>query len=130
MYMSQIELNRPMKIKGVPFRRMNHAELEFPPLAKVFGPRGRIFLPETGGLIRRRSLGVAVLTREKCASGYNAQCRCFMVKYRYFPLRCSLCFGHTYHSSGRGSSDKNSKGTLLWQPKRIEPIEVFRKPGG
>jgi hypothetical protein len=53
---SQIELNRPMK--GVSFRRVNHAELKLPPWAKVRGLGGRIFWPKAGILVRCRSLGV------------------------------------------------------------------------
>jgi len=42
---SQIELNRPMK--GVSFRRVNHAELKLPPWAKVWW-RGAHLLAQSG----------------------------------------------------------------------------------
>ena len=51
-------------MKGVSFRRVNHVELELPPLAKVRWLGGRIFWPKAGILVRLRSLGVAIPVRE------------------------------------------------------------------
>jgi hypothetical protein len=58
---SQIELNRPMK--GVSFRRVNHAELKFPPTAKLCALVRRIFPPKAGILVRCRSLGAKGFVR-------------------------------------------------------------------
>jgi hypothetical protein len=50
-------------MKGVSFRfrRVNHAELEFPPLAKICGFPRRIFPSEADILVWPRPLGVAAL---------------------------------------------------------------------
>jgi hypothetical protein len=60
----------------------------------------RIFLLVAGILVRRRSLGVAVLARKL---DIQVKYRYFIVKYWYFPLWYSHCFGH---SSGRGARIK------------------------
>ena len=52
---SRFELNRA--IWALSFRRVNGTELELPPLAISWGVGVRIFWPEAGILVRRRSLG-------------------------------------------------------------------------
>jgi hypothetical protein len=116
-------------MKGVSFRRANHAELKLPPLAKVRWLGGRIFLPEAGILVRLRSLGVAVLIRENVHPG-KMPVFMVMVKYRYFPLWCSLCFGH---SSGRGARIKILRELFYGNLSAYHKADwecLFRNPGG
>jgi hypothetical protein len=74
-------------MKGVPFRRVNHAELKLFPWAKVRGLGGRIFWPKAVISVRCRSLGIKIPVRDRVRSGrYKAKCR-------YFTSFC-------YHAAG------------------------------
>ena len=62
MGQSQVELNRAMK--GASFRRVNHAELEPSPWAKLRWLVRRVFWPKAGILVRLRSLWVTIPVRK------------------------------------------------------------------
>jgi hypothetical protein len=72
----------------------------------------RIFWPEAGILVRCRFLGAANFIRDFWKPG----------RYKE-NTGVSPRFARTVLDiAPEGGSDKNSKGTFPWKPKRIEPI--------
>ena len=125
--LSQIELNRPMK--GVPFRRANHAELKSKIAPLGLGPNPVASCGASSGPKRKAGILVLVRVRSLGATILRGKTPCFS-------LWCSLCFGH---SSGRGARIKTLRGTSYYTmlcsygnlSKRIDPIGrvCHRKPG-
>jgi hypothetical protein len=94
---------KPPPMKGVSFRRANHAELTFPPWGKFCGlGGGASFGPKR--VFQFGSLGVTI----------------------HFPLRCSRYFGN---SSGRGARIKNLRNLSYGSLSAQNRLGVSRKPG-
>ena len=94
------------------YRRVNHAELESPPWAKLCS----ILPPWVHLSVRYRSLGVKSLIRNFWEPGRYKE------NYQYFTSFFAVLIKNPSFGRGARISDKNSKGTFLWEPKRIEPI--------